>query len=138
MSTDHEIAALRQRLKEASQRAPGRQFKGTPKEEAAQLALQRQTEGHSLAATARWLGVKAFLVRAWVRKVSRKTFVPVRVRTEKQATVATQPPKQRQRQSLPQPSQRSDPTLLVTHPASGVRIEGLSIEQLAALLRGLR
>ncbi len=57
MRTDHEIAALRKRLKEERQIAPRRQFTDTPKEEAALLALQRQTQGHSLAATARLLGV---------------------------------------------------------------------------------
>ncbi len=76
-------------------------------------------------------------MRAWVRRVSRNKFVPVRVQLDKPGAVATQRRNRRHAEPSPQHSQPSALALVVTHPASGVRIEGLSIEQLAALSRGL-
>jgi transposase-like protein len=121
MSNDSVFADVRRQLGQG--RGPGGQRVYSPhaRRAAATLALQRQREGHSIASTARSLGVHPVVLGAWMRKLGDDTpapFLSVAVREPAPTPLSTQP--------------------VLVNPASGLRLEGLSIEQIAALLRSLR
>lgn len=118
---DHDLATIRRQLAQHRSRSGKRSYPPTAKHSAAQLARARQRMGHSIASTARALELHPVVLGSWLRSINERgadPFVPVVVHD------ATHAPS-------------SAPVVLV-HPASGVRVEGLSIAQIAELLRGLR
>jgi transposase-like protein len=123
MNTDHEIAAVRRRLGNEVNRGGKRVFDSAAKDAATALARARQSHGHSVASTARLIGLHPVVLASWMRRAPTPApFAPLVVREPKDAR-----------------SERSTPREIVaTHGASGLRIEGLSVAQLAELLRGLR
>ena len=123
MNTDHEIAAVRRRLGNEVNRAGKRVFDSSAKDAAAALARGRQSDGHSVASTARLIGLHPVVLASWMRRQPPAApFVPLIVREPQD----------------PRVERRAAREIVVTHGESGLRIEGLSIAQLAELLRGLR
>lgn len=121
MNHDPAIAAVRRQLGSHDDSHSKRTYPAAAKRSAAQLARSRQRDGHSIASTARALGLHPVVLGSWIRALDERgpaTFAPV-VLADAQHTLSSAP-------------------FAVVHPASGLRIEGLSIAQLAELLRGLR
>ena len=123
MNTDHEIAAVRRRLGNEVNRAGKRVFDSAAKGAAAALARARQSDGHSVASTARLIGLHPVVLASWMRRQPTPApFAPLVVREPQD----------------PRTERSTAREIVVTHGESGLRIEGLSIAQLAELLRGLR
>ena len=121
MTQDPEIATLRRQLSSHHDRRGKRSYPDATKRAATQLARSRQRDGHSIASTARALGIHPVVLGSWLRRDSRSAhdaFAPVVLSDA--------------------PTVRSTTAIVVTHSPSGLHIEGLSIAQLTELLRGLR
>lgn len=67
MNTDHEIAVVRRRPGNEVNRAGKGVFDPAAKHEAAALARTRQADGHSVASTARLLGIHPVVLARWMR-----------------------------------------------------------------------
>jgi transposase-like protein len=121
MNHDPAIAAVRRQLGSPEDSHSKRTYPAAAKRSAAQLARSRRRNGHSITSTARALGLHPVVLGSWVRAIDGcgpAPFAPV--------VHSDAPPTQ------------STALFAVVHPASGLRIEGLSIPQLTELLRGLR
>lgn len=121
MSNDSVIADVRRQLGQGRGSSGQRVYSAQGRRAAAALARERQRAGHSIASTARALGVHPVLLGTWMRKAEQDApspFLPVAVR------------------DVPLSAHPSQP--VVVHVASGLRVEGLSIEQITSLMRGLR
>jgi transposase-like protein len=120
MSNDSVLADVRRQLGLVRGSRGQRVYSPQAKRAAAALARDRQRQGHSIASTARSLGVHPVVLGAWTRALDASAsgaFVPVAVR-DVATVVAAQP--------------------VVVHAPSGLRVEGLSLDQITTLLRGLR
>jgi transposase-like protein len=99
----------------------GRPYPETAREAVKELVAQRRREGAGLSSVARELGVSATTLRKWVRK-DRAPSAP-RTKTKfREVEVVPAPP--------------ASPTLIVHGPA-GLRIEGVTIADVAELVRRL-
>lgn len=127
------VAHVRRQLDQDRARSGRRVFSPQARRGAVAFARARQRQGHSIAATARLLGLQPVLLGTWLRRAD-SAFVPVSV----QDRVAPAPPGP----SHATPPEHASPACsagpVLVHPASGMRVEGLSIEQIAALLRSVR
>jgi transposase-like protein len=120
MSHHSQFAAVRRQLGQDHDRSGQRSYSESAKRAAIDLARLQQRDGHSIASTARALGIHPYVLGTWLRRDALRSvdlFAPVVI-----TDAHTQ----------------STPSLVVTHAPSGLRIEGLSITQIAELLRGLR
>lgn len=121
MNTEHEIAMVRRQLGQRRTLGGRRSYTAAAKSAAVALLRARQREGHSLASTARLLDLHPVVLGSWLRiepDVPRAPFAPV-VLVESTPTYSTAAP-------------------VLLHTASGIRVEGLSVAQIADILRGLR
>ncbi len=121
MNHDPAMAAVRRQLGSPDDSQSRRTYPAAAKHSAAQLARSRQRDGHSIASTARALGVHPVVLASWIRALDERgpaPFAPVVLSDVPQTQSAAQ--------------------ITVVHSASGLRVEGLSIAQIAELLRGLR
>lgn len=124
MTTDSEISTVRQQLGRQRRSNGHRLFTPAARDAAVRLALARKQRGVPYAQTAEALGLHAMVLGTWIRntpKSAAPAFVALAVRDE--AMALTHP---------------RVPSLVAVHALSGVRIEGLSLDQALALVRGLR
>ena len=116
MDTEKAAAEFRAAVRRAGPRGAGRRYPAAVRKMAAEYFRRRQAAGASVAAISRELGVKRYTLAAWVappRAPAPPRFVPVSV-------IADVPG-----------------TRIVVHGPGGVRIEGLDVAGVVALLRSL-
>ena len=127
------VAQVRRQLGQDRTRSGQRVFSSEARRAAVTFTRARQRQGNSIAATARLLGLHPVLLGTWLRRAE-PSFVPVTV----QDRVAAETPafSHATRSDVAPPMPLGGP--VVVHLASGLRVEGLSVEQIAALLRSVR
>jgi transposase len=118
MDCERAAVEFRAAVRRAGPRGAGKRYPAAAKRMATEYLRQRQKVGAPLSAVARELGVKRHTLLAWVagpdRAAQAPGFVPVRV-------VAAGPAR----------------AAIVVHGPGGVRIEGLEVADVVALLRAL-
>ena len=120
---DHERAAaeFRAAARRAGPRGAGRRYPAKPRRVATEYLGQRQASGVAVSTIARELGVKRHTLLAWAAAsmgaAARPEFLPVRV--------------------IADTDHGAPRSTIVVHGPGGLRIEGLDVAGVIALLRGL-
>lgn len=133
MTTDPEITTVRKQLGTQRQTNGRRSFTAAARDAAVRLAVVRKQRGVPYAQTAEALGLHDMVLVAWLRKARKSTAIRKAPKTAAPTFVALAV-----RDDAMAVAHSRDTSLVAVHALSGVRIEGLSLDQALALLRGLR